>query len=306
MRNKIPCSADRLGVLDPQMIKSVSDTSAFQIGHQYLTENRVRIGEADDAQISSAVIGNSGLYEQTIRLKDGYLMSKCSCTLPEEPLCRHCIAVLLEYHRWAHPRQARKPEPKETKSDSGGTTAPRQTEQTGNGKASTMSSSAPDVKLSEVMQFIEWLQPAIKAIEGRGRIPEVPPIAAGEVSAWIHTIRNLEERRRTSEEVQSNLEAEMRDREAHVARITQQLQLSAAEAKAAQAMSQELQREVAMVKEMLAKVDELASDVARYEGQMRSVAQELLSNGSQVDKFAGSLKEVAEALNSVMKQPPSR
>jgi len=288
------------------MIKSVSNTSAFQIGHQYLTENRVRIAEADDGQISSAVIGNSGLYEQTIRLKDGYLMSKCSCTLPEEPLCRHCIAVLLEYHRWAQPRQARKPvDPKDTKSGSRVTTAPSQTEETGNGKASAMSSSAPDVKLSEVMQFIEWLQPAMKAIEGGDRIPDVPRIAAGEVSAWIHTIRNLEERRRESEEVQRNLQSEIKDGEAYLARLTEQLQSSAAEAKAAQVVSQELQREVATVKGMLAKVDELASEVARYEGQMRSVAQELLSKGTQLDKFAGSFNEVAQALTSVTKQAPS-
>ncbi|MDH4236624.1 MAG: hypothetical protein OEV17_05190, partial [Nitrospira sp.] len=60
------------------MIQSVSNTNAFNIGRQYLTENRVRIVEADDSQISSAVIGNSGLYEQTIRLKDGHLVSKCS------------------------------------------------------------------------------------------------------------------------------------------------------------------------------------------------------------------------------------
>ena len=306
MRNKIPCSADRLGVLDPQMIKSVSHASAFQIGHQYLTENRVRIVEADDAQISSAVIGNSGLYEQTIRLKDGHLMSKCSCTLPEEPLCRHCIAVLLEYHRWAQPRQTRKPaQPTETKSESRGTTAPRQTEQTGNGKVSTMSSSAPDLKLSEVMQFIEWLQPAMKAIEQGERVPEAPPIAAGEVSAWIHTIRNLEERRRESEEVQTNLESEMRDREAYVARLTEQLQSSVAETKAAQAMSQGLEREVVMVKGMLAQVGELASEVARYDGQMRLLAQELLSKGTQLDKFAGSFSEVADALRSVTKQAPS-
>src|SRR5437868_3860047 len=195
MRNKIPCSAERLSLLDPSMIQAVVDRNAFHIGNQYLSENRVRIVEADDSQISSAVIGNSGLYEQTIRLKDGHLMSKCSCTLPEEPLCRHCIAVLLEYHRWAQPRQTRRPvEPRETKSESRATTAPRQTEQTGNGKAPTMSSSA-DVKLIEVMQFVEWLQPAMKAIERGERVPEAPPIAAGEVSAWIHTIRNLEERR---------------------------------------------------------------------------------------------------------------
>jgi len=158
MRNKIPCSAERLGLLDPQMIQAVSDASAFQIGHQYLTENRVRIVEADDAQISSAVIGNSGLYEQTIRLKDGHLTSKCSCTLPEEPMCRHCISVLLEYHRWAQPRQSRKT------NDSRGTEAQPQTDHAVNERTSTMQSSAYDVKLSEVMQFVEWLQPAMKAI----------------------------------------------------------------------------------------------------------------------------------------------
>ena len=104
MRNKIPCSADRLSLLDPPMIQGVVDRNAFHLGNQYLSENRVRIVEADEAQISSAVIGNSGLYEQTIRLKDGHLVSKCSCSLPEEPMCRHCIAVLLEYHRWVQPR----------------------------------------------------------------------------------------------------------------------------------------------------------------------------------------------------------
>ncbi len=108
MRNKIPCSAERLGLLDPQMIQSVADANAFHIGRQYATEDRVRIVEADDSQVSSAVIGNSGLYEQTIRLKDGHLLSKCSCALPEEPMCRHCIAVLLEYHRWVQPRQPQK------------------------------------------------------------------------------------------------------------------------------------------------------------------------------------------------------
>src|SRR3970282_1847172 len=101
MRNKSPCSAERLSLLAPPIVQAVVDRNAFQIGHQYLSENRVRIVEADDAQISSAVIGNSGLYEQTIRLKDGHLISKCSCTLPEEPIFRHCIAVLLEYHRWS-------------------------------------------------------------------------------------------------------------------------------------------------------------------------------------------------------------
>jgi len=300
MRNKIPCSAERLGLLDPQMIQAVSESSAFQIGHQYLTENRVRIVEADDAQISSAVIGNSGLYEQTIRLKDGHLISKCSCTLPEEPMCRHCIAVLLEYHRWAQPRQSRK-----TSAASEAKAQP-QAGHEANGRTSTMQSSAPDVKLSEITQFVEWLQPAMKAIEKGERIPEPPKLGAGEVSMWIQTIKNLEEQRRESEQVQVNLESEMRDREAYVGRLTQQLQSSIAEAKTAQAASQELQREVAVYKGMLAKVGELAGEIVRYDGQMRSVASEILSKGTQLDKLTGSFKELADSLKAATKQNPSQ
>lgn len=302
MRNKIPCSADRLGLLDPQMIQAVVEASAFQIGHQYLTENRVRIVEADDAQISSAVIGNSGLYEQTIRLKDGHLISKCSCTLPEEPMCRHCIAVLLEYHRWAQPRPTRKPaEPRESKAQPAS-----QGDPSGNGKASSTQSSASDIKLGDVMQFVQWLQPAMKAMEKGERLPDPPPLGAGDVLAWIHNIRTLEERRRESEEIQMNLEAEMRDREAYVGRLTQQLQTSITEAKAAQAASQELQREVALYKGMLAKVGELAGEVAHYDGQIKAVANDILTKGTQLDKLAASFREVAETLKSVTKTGASR
>src|SRR5215467_4948767 len=150
MRNKIPCSADRLSLLDPPMIQGVVDRNAFHLGSQYLSENRVRIVEADEAQISSAVIGNSGLYEQDIRLKDGHLVSKCSCTLPEEPMCRHCIAVLLEYQRWAQPQPTRKPGfAKES------TQAPAAASSL-NGKTSAVQSGSADVTLSDVMVFLEW------------------------------------------------------------------------------------------------------------------------------------------------------
>lgn len=303
MRNKIPCSADRLGLLDPQMIKSVVEISAYQIGHQYLAENRVRIVEADDAQISSAVIGNSGLYEQTIRLKDGHLVSKCSCTLPEEPICRHCIAVLLEYHRWSQPRQSRKPKdvPKDVKPAS-----QPEAQSNGNGKATMGQSPSPDVKLSEVMLFVEWLQPAMKAIEKIQAVPPPPSLAPGEVATWIQTIRNLEDRRRDSEEVQLKLESDMRDREAYVGRLSQQLQAAIAETKAAQAVSQGLQHEVETYKGMLAKVAELSEEISRYDGQLKSMAQEFTNKGNQLDRLAGSCKEVAEALKSITKQSPSR
>lgn len=295
MRNKIPCSAERLSLLDPPMIQAVVDRNAFHIGNQYLAENRVRIVEADDAQISSAVIGNSGLYEQTIRLKEGHLISKCSCALPEEPMCRHCIAVLLEYHRWAQPRNGQQKKVKPS-------TAPQPTQPTPSsaGASAPNSTSTTDLKLGEVMAFVEWLHPAIKALERGQPLPESPK-PSGDLAPWVQAIRNLEERRRESEEARMNLESDMRDREAYVGRLTQQVQTSMDEIKVSQAKAQQLQQELTLCKDMLAKVSEIASEVWNYDSQLKSLAGEVMSKGSQLDKLSHSFKEVSTALKSLGK-----
>lgn len=279
------------------MIQAVVDRNAFHIGNQYLSENRVRIVEADDAQISSAVIGNSGLYEQTIRLKEGHLVSKCSCALPEEPMCRHCIAVLLEYHRWAQPRngQQRKTKPSPA----------QQSTQASPNRDSTPApnpASSTDLKLGEVMAFIEWLQPALKALERGHPLPDSPKLG-GDLALWIQHVRNLDERRRESEEIRANLESDMRDREAYVGRLTQQLQASLEEIKASQAGSQQLQQELKACKEILGKVSEVASEVGNYGNQLKSVAGEVMSKGSQLDKLAQSFREVSTSLKTLAKPP---
>jgi uncharacterized Zn finger protein len=299
MRNKIPCSAERLSLLDPPMIQAVVDRNAFHIGNQYLSENRVRIVEADDAQISSAVIGNSGLYEQTIRLKEGHLISKCSCALPEEPMCRHCIAVLLEYHRWAQPRNGQQKRVKPSSPPQPAQPAPNST-----GAPASSSASATDLKLGEVMAFVEWLQPAIKALDRGQALPDSPKLG-GDLSLWIQAIRNLEERRRESEDARINLESDMRDREAYVGRLTQQVQASMEEVKAVQASSQQLQQELTVCKEMLVKVSEIASEVWNYDSQLRSLASEVMSKGSQLDKLAHSFNEVSTALKTLAKTSPN-
>ena len=277
------------------MIQAVVDRNAFHIGNQYLSENRVRIVEADDTQISSAVIGNSGLYEQTIRLKDGHLISKCSCALPEEPICRHCIAVLLEYHRWAQPRnsQQRKAKPSAT----------QQSAQASPNRASTSASSpasTTDLKLGEVMAFITWLQPALHALESGQPLSDSPKLG-GDLALWIQAIRSLEERRRESEEMRINMESDVRDREAYVGRLTQQLQASMEEIKTAQASSQQLQQELIACKEMLAKISEVAFEIGGYDSQLKSIAGEMMSRGSQLDKLAQSFKEVSTALKALSK-----
>jgi len=293
MRNKIPCSAERLSLLDPPMIQSVVDRGAFQIGSQYLAENRVRIVEADESQISSAVIGSSGLYEQTIRLKDGHLVSKCSCALPEEPMCRHCIAVLLEYHRWAQPRTSRKTRPAPTAQATASAS-------NGNGSASVGSSSSVDLRLGELMAFVEWLQPAMKAVERGQPLPDFSKLN-GDVAVWAQAIRNLDERRREGEEIQLSLESEIRDREAYVGRLTHQLQASMAEVKTAQVAHQQALQEVATYKETLARVVDLATDAGGYDSQLKSIAGDMLSKGAQLEKLAASFREMVAALTTLTK-----
>lgn len=292
MRNKIPCSAERLSLLDPPMIQGVVDRNAFHLGTQYLSENRVRIVEADEGHISSAVIGNSGLYEQTIRLKDGHLVSKCSCSLPEEPMCRHCIAVLLEYHRWVQPR-SKKPRP-----------ASPVAAEPSNPNAAPVSSNFSDLKLSEVLAFIEWFQPAVKALEKGLPLPDGSRLT-GDLAAWTQIIRNLEERRRESEEIQLTLESEQREREAYVQRMTQQLQASMTEVKAAQTQLQQLQQQLAAYQDMFTKVAEIASEVGGYDSQIKTVAGELINKGTQLDKLATSFREVAAALKTITKSGPA-
>ena len=296
MRNKIPCSAERLSLLDPPMIKAVADRNAFHIGNQYLSENRVRIIEADDAQISSAVIGNSGLYEQTIRLKDGHLISKCSCALPEEPMCRHCIAVLLEYHRWAQPKNGQQRRVKPS------VAPPTQAYPVRSGAPVPGLASPTDLKLGEVMAFIEWLCPALKALERGQTLPDSSKLA-GDVASWSQIIRNLEERRRESEEGRINLESDMRDREAYVGRLTQQVQASMEKIQVAQACSQQLQQALTASSEVLTKISQIASEVGSYESQLKSLAGEVIAKGSQLDKLAQSFREVSTVLKALAKTP---
>ncbi|WP_173048272.1 SWIM zinc finger domain-containing protein [Nitrospira sp. KM1] len=274
------------------MIQGVVDRNAFHIGNQYLSENRVRIVEADDAQISSAVIGNSGLYEQTIKLKDGHLVSRCSCSLPEEPMCRHCIAVLLEYHRWVQPRtNAKKAKPPAPVAPAAPTTNGESTPPPSTGEQGI------DVRLGEVMAFIEWLQPAMKAVEKGAVLPDASRLA-GDVSVWAHIIRNLDLRRRESEEIQLTLESERRDREAFLAKMSEQLQVAMAETKTAQASSQQLQQDLSSYKDVMGKISDIASEIGGYDSQIKSISGELLSKGAQLDKLANSFREVAAALKA--------
>lgn len=136
MRNRISCTTDRLRLLAPSTIQSVVEIAAFQMSPPYLSEHRVRIVEADESRIASAVIGNSSLYEQTVEPKDEHRLT--TCTLVEGPLCRYCVAASLDDQRRLGPR-----------------TAPQRSRETrlqASRSETPPPNSAADVKLSEIVR----------------------------------------------------------------------------------------------------------------------------------------------------------
>ncbi len=177
MLNKMPCSADKLNLLEPTMIQSVVEASAFKFGSEHMAENRVRMLEADAVSITSVVLGASGLYKQTIQLKDGALITQCSCVSTAQPLCGHCVAVLLAYHRWG------KPQPPEASPGKPMTAVPPEARQSATHVA--------DISLRDLMAFVEWFQVAVSALERGHPLPESPKLGTAEVQGWIDTLSDL-------------------------------------------------------------------------------------------------------------------
>jgi hypothetical protein len=285
MKGRIACSADRLSLLEASMISSVVEPNAFQLGKQYHSERRVQMMNASDTELSSSVMGNSGLYEQTIRLSQGHLEAKCSCTLSEQPICRHGVAALLEYHRWAKAKTVSKVR---AGSPSVEAEKPRVT-------------ASGDVKLSELTQFMEWMQRAAQAIQTDQPVPDQPNVGSGDVSTWIQVIRSLDERRRESEVAQAGLDADIRHRNTVVARLTQELDSSVKESKSLQAICKDLQREVDHHKAAVNQTTDLSRQVEQFDVEVKAIARVLTEKGRRLEGLADTCREVASMLKSLSK-----
>ncbi len=293
MKGKIACSATRLGLLEPAMVQSVVEANAFQIGKQYSSDNRVRITDANDLHLTSAVMGNSGLYEQTIQLKDGFLDARCTCTLSEHPLCRHGVAALLEYHRWSKPRPTHKDS--EFKKNLESKTA-------GAAEPAALPAGSPDLKLSELAVFIEWMQQAVQSIERGQSVPAQPNSGSGEISSWIRAVRHLDDRRREGEEIQVGLEADLENREAALARLTQQLEASIDESKALQHTCKELQRELTSYRGLATKAGEVTRQFDQFDAEVKVMAGDLADKSTKLELLADSVKQVTMALRRMDKR----
>lgn len=293
MKGKIACSATRLGLLEPAMVQSVVEANAFQIGKQYSSDNRVRITEANDLHLTSAVMGNSGLYEQTIQLKDGFLDARCTCTLSEQPLCRHGVAALLEYHRWSKPRPIHKDPEFKKNHESKIAVVP---------EPAALPANSPDLKLSELTVFIEWMQQAVRSIERGQSVPPQPSSGSGEICSWIRAVRHLDDRRREGEEIQTGLEADLRNREATLARLTQQLEASIDESKALQHTCKDLQRELTSYRGLVAKAGDVTRQFDQFDAEVKAIAGDLAEKSTKLEALADSVKQVTMALRRMDKK----
>lgn len=290
MQSKIPCSAKKLSLLEPTMIESVVESTAFKLGSQYLAENRVRIVDSNSVKISSAVLGNSGMHEQTIQLKDGALLTDCSCPLTEQPICRHAVAVLLEFYRWANPKNP-KPQKERPKNEL--------PDPPPNGHVSS------NINLRDLTGFVEWIQVAFVALEEGEPLPESPTVASVEVKTWVKCIQNIETQRREIDVAHHAIKTELVSREEEIQNLRKQVQVTDRNYQSAQHVSQTLQRELSQFRIILEKVSDMASDLDRFESQIRGVAGDLSKQNSQLQHLSGSVQQASSALKGFTTTTPA-
>ncbi len=287
------------------MIQSIVEQKAYQRGNEYFRESRVRLLEASETDIAATVRGNSGVYEQTLRLREGNLVTVCSCSLIEQPMCRHCVAVLLEYNKWSSQRGKREVrdvhEPRESRTEVRAEARPK--EPLPNGKS--MAKSDSDVRLSEVIAFVEWAQPAMSALAKSESLPEVPPMPPGVVAEWVQTITTMDRRRREHEEVHQALHTDLAQRDLQLQQIREQLKVGQGELGQARETCKKLEQEIAGYKTVLAKLADLSKSLGRFDTEIKSVAGDLSKGQGQLEQLSQSFRDVALALQELAKPRPT-
>jgi hypothetical protein len=206
MKNRISCSAQELNQLDPDMLQSVVGGTIFEIGKQYFTDQRVRILDADKVQVKAEVNGPYGVYSQTVKLRAGTLLTRCSCPLTEQPFCRHCIAVLLHQ---VHNGSSLKPDVQAAHQDPAGSGPDTQVNPTD--LKFEESNGAVDLNFWEAILFIDWVQKAFGVLGKKAALPPVPDSLCGVARDWVGAVSRVHAQFLESEEdrsvVQKNLQS---------------------------------------------------------------------------------------------------
>ena len=296
-RNQIPCTAQRLSQLQPEMVQAVVPMSAYAIGQKYCNERRARIVQADETRITAEVSGDRGRYQQTIRLTDGTLVAQCSCPSTEAPLCRHCVAALLEYIRQAPDAVqgfSQKMAPQDGVLEQTGAEAEPATMQEDPASGRMAASSVLGVRLREVTVFIDWLQAAVNALKTGESLPETPALDPGEVLEWTQTLQKLEERAQQGGETCVTLRRELSAKEEHLLRLAHDLESANDHVKELQAACEELKLDVERQRATVSRLVEIEQERDRLTAQIKDMTGNLVKRTDDLDRLAAEWKRVSE------------
>ena len=286
MRNQVSCTAPNLSQLQPEMIQTVAPRSAFSIGHQYFSQRRVRIIQADEEKISSEVGGANGLYHQTIRLTDGNLVTKCSCPSTERPICRHCVAALLEYTRLVSERG---PDIAGEKHVEDAFIVDVTAEEAPIRKPGT-DASPLGAGLREITVFIDWLQAATRAVKAGLPLPAAPNLGPGDALEWVSSIHMLEEESRQNKEYSTELEAKLSANEEQLSVVSRDLDLANGKVKEVKAAYDGVRLELETGKGKLAKLLEIEQERKRLAELLKNLTGDMMKAAEKIDRLAGELK----------------
>ena len=298
MRNRISCSAQELGQLDPDMVQSVVGGQVFKIGDQYFSDQRVSILEANGTQVVAEVNGTYGVYSQTIKLRGGTLSTKCSCPSTEQPFCRHCVAVLLkQFHTGSSENQTSKSAPPPSPPP-----APESTAETS--ASSGEPAATVDLNFREATLFIDWIQQAIVPLGKEPSLPAVPESLRGVAREWAGVIDRLNQQFLESEEDRTDAQRNLQSAETMVDSLTKQLETVKGESRAAQLTGSKLEKKVKELEESLSNFSQVSKERDRLVSKVSTMQSELQNKGAELESVSMTLKSLSNAIRNLLPSDP--
>ncbi len=296
MRNRISCSAQELGQLDPDMVHSVVGGQVFKIGDQYFSDHRVNILEANGTQVVAEVNGTYGVYSQTIKLRGGTLSTKCSCPSTEQPFCRHCVAVLLQQFH-SGPTESKPSE----------SVPPPHPEPEPAAEASSSSGEPPatvDLNFREATLFIDWIQQAIGKLGKEPSLPAVPDSLRGVAREWAGVVDRLNQQFLESEEDRTDAQRNLLSAETLVDSLTKELETVKGESEKAQQTCSSFEKKTKQLEESLSNFSQVSKERDRLVSKVSTMQSELQNKGAELESVSMTLKSMSNAIRNLLPSDP--
>jgi len=297
MRNRISCSAEELGQLDPDMVQSVVGGQVFKIGNQYFSDQRVNIIEANGMQVVAEVNGTYGVYSQTIKLRGGTLSTKCSCPSTEQPFCRHCVAVLLhQFHSGPTANVSSNVDPPHSP-----TSEPRAEASPPSGE----SVAVVDLNFREATLFIDWIQQAVGPLGKEATLPVVPEALRGVAREWAGVIDRLNQQFLESEEDRTDAQKNLQSAESMVDSLTKDLATVKGEAETTQQTCSGLEKKVKQLEKSMSDFSQVSKERDRLVNTVSTMQSKLQSKGAELESVSMTLKSLSNAIRNLLPSDPS-